>query len=340
MKVLVLAGGDSSEREVSLTSGKAVLETLVQLGHTVHAVDPATGVSLLTAEGKFIGSGDYIDKKLPTTQSGLRLAAELESAELKDIDVVFIARQGGCGENGSCQSLLELAGVRYTGSAMAACAVSMDKAITKRLCRSEGILTPQWEMYRLADGVIPDNLAEIIAQRFTLPVVVKPNDSGSTVGLTKVERNEEINGALQSALIESTNILVEQYIPGRELTVAVLDGRSFPIIEIVPESGLYDYEAKYTNGKSEYICPAIIPASVADAVRRAAVKLFEVIGCAGLARVDFILDEDGRFYCLELNSVPGMTDLSLAPIAAKADGIDFPQLMQMLLESALDRPAK
>ncbi len=339
MKVLVLAGGESSEREVSLTSGRAVFETLRQLGHTVQAVDPATGVSLLTDAGKFItvDSGEKSDS--PDKQKALPLAFRINN-DLKDIDVAFIALHGGDGENGLCQSLLELAGVRYTGSAMAACAMSMDKAITKRLCRSEGILTPQWELYRLADSVIPDNLAEIIAQRFILPVVVKPNDSGSTVGLTKVERNEEINGALESALKESTNILVEQFVPGRELTVAVLDGRSFPVIEIVPESGLYDYEAKYTDGKSEYICPAVIPASIGDAVRRAAVKLFEVIGCAGLARVDFMLDEDGRFYCLELNSVPGMTDLSLAPMAAKADGIDFPQLMQMLLESALDRPAK
>ena len=339
MKVLVLAGGDSSEREVSLTSGRAVFETLRQLGHTVYAVDPATGASLLTAEGKFITVDSGEKSNLPDKQKALPLAFRINN-DLKDIDVAFIALHGGDGENGLCQSLLELAGVRYTGAALAACALSMDKAITTRLCRSEGILTPQWEMYRLADGVIPDNLAEIIAQRFTLPVVVKPNDSGSTVGLTKVEQSAEINGALQSALKESTNILVEQFIPGRELTVAVLDGRSFPIIEIVPESGLYDYKAKYTDGKSEYICPAVIPASVTDAVRRAAVKLFEVIGCAGLARVDFILDEDGRFYCLELNSVPGMTDLSLAPMAAKADGIDFPQLMQMLLESALDRPAK
>ncbi len=339
MKVLVLAGGESSEREVSLTSGRAVFETLVQLGHTVQAVDPATGTSLLTDAGKFITVDSDEESNAPDKQKALPLAFRINN-DLKDIDVAFIALHGGDGENGLCQSLLELAGVRYTGSAMAACAISMDKGITKRLCRSEGILTPQWEIYRLADGVIPDNLAEIIAQRFTLPVVVKPNDSGSTVGLTKVEQNTEINGALQSALKESTNILVEQFVPGRELTVAVLDGRSFPVIEIVPESGLYDYEAKYTNGKSQYICPAIIPASVGDAVRRAAVKLFEVIGCAGLARVDFILDEDGRFYCLELNSVPGMTALSLAPMAAKADGIDFPQLMQMLLESALDRPAK
>jgi len=340
MKVLLLAGGNSSEREVSLTSGKAVFDTLTRLGHTVRAIDPSTGASLLSARGEYLTVGSGGDEELPVPTAALPLAARLDETDLKDIDVAFIALHGGDGENGAIQNLLELAGVKYTGSGMAACAVSMDKAITKRLCRSEGILTPQWERYRLDDGRIPDDLPAEILERFTLPVIIKPNDSGSTVGLTKVERAEDIPQALQTALDESSNILVEQYVPGRELTVAVLDGRSFPVVEIVPKAGLYDYEAKYSKGKSEYTCPAPIPATVADGVQRSAAKLFEIIGCAGLARVDFILDDDGRFYCLELNSVPGMTDLSLAPMAARADGIDFPQLIELLLESALRRPAR
>jgi D-alanine-D-alanine ligase len=340
MKVLLLAGGSSSEREVSLSSGKAVFDTLTGLGHTVWAIDPATGASLLSATGEYLTVGEDKGERLPASSATLPLAARLEESDLQDIDVAFIALHGGDGENGAIQNLLDLAGVKYTGSGMAACAVSMDKAVTKRLCRSEGILTPQWELYRFPDRRIQDDLAAQILERFTLPVIVKPNDSGSTVGLSKVERVEDIPRALDTALAESSNVLVEQYIPGRELTVAVLDGRTFPVVEIVPKSGLYDYEAKYSQGKSEYICPAHVPATVAEGVQRAAARLFDITGSAGLARVDFILDDDGRFYCLELNSVPGMTDLSLAPMAAKADGIDFPQLLKLLLESALRRPAK
>lgn len=334
MKVLLLAGGSSSEREVSLTSGKAVSDALGQLGHTVVALDPATGRSLLAADGSFPEYHSNADTSLTTASAALSLAERLDDVDVRDVDVAFIALHGGSGENGSIQNLLELAGVKYTGSNMAACAVSMDKAITKRLCESEGIPTPRWALYRLPSGEIPDDLAAQIAERFSLPIIIKPNDSGSTVGLTKVENSEEIPDALSLALKESPNILVEQYIAGREITVALLDGRTFPVIEIIPKSGLYDYEAKYTEGGSEYICPAEIPESIAVGVQEAAAKLFGVIGCSGLARVDFILADDGAFYCLELNSVPGMTALSLVPMAAKADGIEFPQLMQMALDSA------
>jgi len=340
MKVLLLAGGNSSEREVSLNSGRAVFETLVGLGHEVVAIDPATGTTLLAADGRYLDTDHLAREKQPAARETLPLAARLEESTVKDVDVAFIVLHGGDGENGAVQNLLDLAGVKYTGSGMAACAVSMDKAVTKRLCRSEGILTPQWELFRLPDRAVPEELPAQLLERFALPLIVKPNDSGSTVGLTKVQEAGEIPRAFRTALDESPNVLVEQYIPGRELTVAVLDGRALPVVEIVPKSGLYDYEAKYSKGKSEYVCPAHIPKTIAEGVQRAATRLFEIIGCAGLSRVDFILDEDGRFYCLELNSVPGMTDLSLAPMAAKADGIDFPQLLKQLLDSALKRPGR
>jgi D-alanine-D-alanine ligase len=337
MKVLLLAGGDSSEREVSLNSGKAVYNALEKLGHSVVAIDSATGRSLLTADGSFPVYNNNADISHECTSAELSLSERLDNIDMCDVDVVFIALHGGSGENGSIQNLLELAGVKYTGSNMTACAVSMDKAITKRLCQSEGITTPKWQLVRIHDGKVTKDIVSQIADNFTLPIIIKPNDGGSTVGLTKVVNSEEIPDALNLALNESTNILVEQYIPGREITVAILDSRTFPVVEIVPKSGLYDYDAKYTKGGSEYICPAKIPESIAVGVQEAAAKLFGVIGCSGLARVDFILADDGTYYCLELNSVPGMTDLSLAPMAAKTDGIEFHKLMQMTLESALNR---
>lgn len=334
MKVLLLAGGGSSEREVSLASGRAVLDALRNLGHDLIAIDPLTGRSLLTADGAMPAPSPDTPPEQASSTGIMTFAERLDDADVRDVDVAFIALHGGSGENGSIQNLLELAGVKYTGSHMAACAISMDKAITKRLCQSESIPTPKWELFRIHENQIPDDLSAKISERFSFPIIVKPNDSGSTVGLTKVSHGNEIPDALNLALKESHNILVEQFIAGREITVALLDGRTFPVIEIIPKSGLYDYEAKYTEGGSEYICPAKIDETTAKAVRSAAARLFDVVGCSGLARVDFILADDGTFYCLELNSVPGMTDLSLVPMAAKADGIDFQQLMQMALDSA------
>lgn len=334
MKVLLLAGGGSSEREISLASGRAVLDALRNLGHDLIAIDPLTGRSLLTADGTIPEPSSDTLSELVASSSVMTFAERLDDADVRDVDAVFIALHGGSGENGSIQNLLELAGVKYTGSNMAACAISMDKAITKRLCQSESIPTPKWELFRIHENQIPDDLSVRISERFSFPIIVKPNDSGSTVGLTKVSHANEIPDALELALKESPNILVEQFIAGREITVALLDGRTFPVVEIIPKSGLYDYEAKYTEGGSEYICPADIDETTTQEVRDAAAKLFELIGCSGLARVDFILTDDGTFYCLELNSVPGMTDLSLVPMAAKADGIDFQQLMQMALDSA------
>ncbi len=337
MKILLLAGGDSSEREVSLSSGKAVLRALRELGHSVLAVDPATGRSLLTADGTMIDITDPLPVRHGRRAGPLTLVEYLSGDDFRDIDVAFIALHGGSGENGSIQNILELAGIRFTGSKMSACAVAMDKAMTKRLCENAGITTPGWELFRVEDAIVPDSVAERIAERFKPPIIIKPNDSGSTVGLTKVVSLDQLPGALSVARRESANILVEQFITGREITVALLDERTFPVVEIIPSGGLYDYEAKYTQGGSEYICPAEIDDMIASQAHSEAARLYEIIGCSGLARVDFILDENGTLYCLELNSVPGMTDLSLVPMAAAADGISFPQLMQMAVESALKK---
>jgi D-alanine-D-alanine ligase len=337
MRVLLLAGGASNERDVSLTSGAAVFESLGRLGHQVYALDPASGNSLLNSDGKFLLSAatktgrDAAIKKTDVPA----LAHALSAPEIKDVDVVFIALHGGAGENGVIQCLLELAGKAYTGSDMTASAIAMDKAIAKRLFSSAGIATPEWELYRLQAMAVDEKLVKKITQRFTFPIIVKPNDGGSTIGLSIADNETALRPALEKARSESHNILVEEYIAGRELTVAVLDGEALPVVEIKPQSGLYDYEAKYTKGKSEYIVPAEIDPATAESMQETAVKAYNVIGASGLVRIDFILAENGEFFCLEVNTVPGMTNLSLAPMAARAVGIEFEELIERLLQSAI-----
>lgn len=337
MKVLVLAGGDSGEREVSFNSGQAIVRSLQRQGHEVLAIDPANGKSLLGSEGQFLIEGSGAPDRRPVAASPKALANSLAAADYKDVEVVLIALHGGAGENGTIQDLLHLAGKKYTGSNMAASAIAMDKAMAKRLMVSVDVPTPKWKLVEITDEASVPGLASEIANEFEPPVIVKPNDGGSTIGLTKVTTPEGLAPALRAASAHCYRVLVEDYIAGREITAAVLDGKAYPLVEIKPVSGLYDYEAKYTKGKSEYIAPAEIDDDVARKIQAAAVSVFNVIGASGLARIDFILAASGEFYCLELNSLPGMTDLSLAPMALKCEGIDFDDLVAMILDSALKR---
>jgi len=337
MKVLVLAGGDSNERAVSLNSGAAVFGAVQRLGHEALAIDPATGRSLVGPDGQYLipdGAGAAGAIAATPSQS---LATTLVRFDFLDVDAVFIALHGGAGENGSIQNLLDLSGVVYTGSGMAASAVAMNKAMTKRLMQAADIPTPRWALCKLDS---PDDIAPLtarIAGAFKPPLIVKPNDGGSTIGLTKVSESEQIPKALKAALEHSYSVLVEEYIQGREVTVTVFEGRAYPVVEIRPKSGLYDYESKYTKGRSEYLAPAPINPETAARLQDCAVRLYDEIEGAGLARVDFMLRDDGRYYCLEINTRPGMTALSLAPMAMKVEGIDFDRLVQMELEVALRR---
>jgi len=337
MKVLVLAGGDSNEREVSLNSGAAVFSALKRLGHEALALDPATGRSLIGPDGQYQLPEGIGSSTPPAAAPSRTMAGTLIRFDFHEVDAVFIALHGGAGENGSIQNLLDLAGVAYTGAGMAASAVAMNKALTKRLMEAVDIPTPRWALCRLDS---PGDIAPMtghIASAFKPPLIVKPNDGGSTIGLTKTCDVEQIPSALKCALEQSPSVLVEEFIPGREMTVAVFEGRAYPVVEIRPKSGLYDYASKYTKGKSEYLAPAPIDADIAQQLQKCAARLYEAVDAAGLARVDFILRDDGRFYCLELNTRPGMTTLSLAPMSLKVEGIDFDQLVQMELDCALKR---
>lgn len=318
-----------------MASGGAINESLRRLGHAVFAIDPATGKSLLGSDGLFLT--DAGNNVAPTRSAIGSLVKTIGSPGFQDIDVVFIGLHGGAGEDGRIQCLVELAGKKYTGSNMTASAIAMNKEVSKRLFKSVGVDTPQWKLFHLRGEVIDKSVTKQIVDSFEFPVIVKPNDAGSTIGLTKVERDDQLVPALEAARSESRDVLVESYINGREMTVAVIDGRPLPVVEIVPENGLYDYKAKYTRGSCEYIAPAKITPSQTKGLQEAAALVYDVIGASGLARADFLLAEDGTFYCLELNTLPGMTTLSLAPMAANADGMEFDDLITAILEMAVNR---
>ena len=286
MKVLLLAGGDSSEREVSLASGKAVFEALTRLEHTVWAIDPATGKSLLSGDGTFpeIESPSSNEIDIPTPVGARALVRTIDSPGFRDVDLVFIALHGGSGENGSVQNLLSLAGKKYTGSSMTASAVAMDKALSKLLLKAIDVETPQWDTWTSNDGSVDAEDIKKIFDRLNFPLIVKPNDAGSTVGLSKVDDLTRLEKGLLNAAKFSSSVLIEEYIAGRELTVAVLDGRALPVVEIQPRDGLYDYQAKYSSGGSSYTVPADVDPSVAKKAQDQAVRVYQAIGAAGLAR--------------------------------------------------------
>jgi len=340
MKILLLAGGESGEREVSLATGKAVFESLRRLNHTVFAIDTLNGKSLLGLDSSYAPIANTSPDKanLPASRTDVRaFSSAITSPGFKDVDVVFIALHGGTGENGAIQSLLQMTGKRFTGSGMTASAVAMNKSLSKGLFVSAGIRTPEWYLCDMDKEDAIANATKVVAARFECPLIVKPDDGGSTLGLTKVETMNDLNDAIELAAKYSHRVLIETFVEGRELTVAVLDGKALPVVEIIPASGLYDYEAKYTKGKSNYVAPADIDEAVATELQQISEKVYEIIGASGAARVDFILDRSGQAYCLELNTLPGMTELSLVPMAAQAAGISFDELVQRIIDSASDK---
>ncbi len=340
MKILVLMGGTSAERDVSLASGEAIVKALKQAGHQVLALDTAQGQKLLSDDGKYIPDGvkdkppDLRELEMVSKQQALEA---IHSFDFSQVDVVFLALHGGQGEDGTIQALLDLTGKPYTGSGVLASALAMDKAMSKKIFECEGILTPEWFSVDESDPVAVSTVEKIIEKSFGFPCVVKPNNQGSTVGLTVVEKKQALAEALDSAREYSNHILIETYIAGRELTVGVLGDTPLPVVEIIPEHGIYDYECKYTHGKSRYVCPAEIPEEKAKEIQAIGLKAFQALGCEGYARVDFRYGEDDQFYCLEVNTLPGMTSLSLVPMAAKALGIEFPELVDKIAGLALKK---
>jgi D-alanine-D-alanine ligase len=333
-------GGVSPERDVSLDTGTAVCRALEQTGYAVLALDTGAGAKLLSSPAGEVSPAVRPDppdvRELAELDRRLTLNS-VRDANLNDIDVVFIALHGGAGENGTIQALLDLSGVPYTGSAVLASALAMNKDMSKRIFEREGIPTPRWmTIERRSDGDYGNALPHIV-DTIGLPLIVKPSDGGSTVGLTLVKSEDALEPAVRVAAELTDSIMVEEFIPGRELTVAVLCDRALPVVEIIPSHEFYDYECKYLPGMSQYVVPAEIDGRIAVQLQELGLKAFRALGCAGYARVDFRLSIDGKPYCLEVNTLPGMTSTSLVPKAAKAVGISFEDLIDIICKDAVER---
>lgn len=294
-KVAVLFGGRSGEREVSLKSGSAVLAALQRQGVDAHAFDPASQ----------------------------HLSA------LKAFDRAFIALHGRYGEDGTIQGALELMDIPYTGSGVMASALGMDKWRTKLLWTAAGVTTPN---YVLMDD---STHAENVVTALGLPLFVKPANEGSSIGVSKVKQAGDLMAAYNLAKQSDPLVIAEQFVGGGEYTVGILGETALPIVRIVPKNEYYDYEAKYLRDDTEYRCPSGLSAAQEKQIQAEALQAFNVLGCRGWGRVDFLMDEAGKHYFLEVNTSPGMTDHSLVPMAAKAAGMDFEALVIRILQQTL-----
>ena len=290
IKVGVLMGGPSDEREVSLATGSAVFDACASMGYM------ATVISF---------NKNY----------------EAHLKTIKEQDIIFNALHGGIGENGKIQAWMEKNNVNYTGSGPIASALCMDKAESKKIAFKSGVKTPKWEIIHS----INDNIV------MKPPFVVKPNDQGSTFGLSIVHQKKDAKSALEKAFSFGKVVIVEEYINGRELTVPIIDDKSYPILEIKPSHELYDYKCKYTPGMCEYICPAVIDSGIEKTLQKSTEHLFKKFGCQVYARADYILDKNGSVNFLEMNTLPGMTSTSLVPKSALAYGLSFERLIDKII---------
>ncbi|MFC4656100.1 MULTISPECIES: D-alanine--D-alanine ligase [Rheinheimera] len=298
-KVAVLFGGHSAEREVSLRSGAAVLAALQKQGIDAHAFDPKT-----------------------------QALTELLSA---GFDRVFIVLHGRGGEDGTMQGALELLGLPYTGSRVLGSALAMDKIRCKWLFQAQGLPTAPFRVAKTSTA--PDHAAMLSA--LNGKVMVKPANEGSSIGMSAASTAAELQQALDTAFAYDSDVLVEQWIQGREFTVSVLNGKALPVVEMRTPRSFYDYEAKYKSDSTQYLCPAPLTDEQTASLQQAAVAAFQAVGASGWGRVDAMLDQAGNFYLLEVNTVPGMTEKSLVPMAAKAAGLSFEQLVVEILEQTL-----
>ena len=294
-KIAVLMGGPGEEREISLKSGKAIQLALEDIGYNV------LGITLENTLDDII-------------------------SDLHSVDLVFLGLHGSIGENGTIQGFLESLGIKYTGSDPLSSAICMDKNISKIIARDSKVNTPNWEIVTSDQTLDGDNSE--------FPLVIKPNDQGSTVGLTVVHDEPELGPALNLAFNYSSSVMVEQFIEGRELTVTLIGGKALPVCEIIPSHELYDYECKYTSGMSKYVCPAEIDLDLTERIQEITERLFNVLKCRHYSRADFRLDHEDNLWFLEMNTLPGMTDTSLAPMAAKAAGFSFNDLIDRIVLQA------
>ena len=345
MKIVVLCGGISPERDVSLSTGAQVAKALRKKGHLVALVDSAADipddhVPAFTSEDN--GTSAKIGVVAPDIE-GLKSRGEYFGRNVlkvcKQADIVFTAMHGGAGEDGKLQAFFDLMGVRYTGSSATACAVSMDKTLTKRIMAPvNGVKMPKG-ITLLRDDFDGNELdyAKSVLEEVGLPMVVKPACGGSSVGVSIVTEEAQLLPAIELSLSYEPKAVAEQYIKGREFSVGVLGGRALPPIEIKPKSGFYDYKNKYQSGMTDEICPAHITDEQCEEMKLAAVLVHEELGLSAYSRTDFLMNECGEIFALEANTLPGMTAMSLFPQEAAAVGICFEELCQIIIEESLNK---
>ncbi len=335
MRITVLTGGTSSERDVAIASAVQVIGALRSKGHDVAVVDTARGYIPEEDEGSLlrgtVGTVPPSIDQLHGLERGLLLSGLGNLAVVRNADVLFLALHGGRGEDGTLQTLLEMVGVPYTGSGRLGSAMAMDKDISKRLFRLAGVPTAEWVM-------APADQTRV-GRDFGWPVVVKPSKQGSTVGLSVVKEPGQFEEAVTLARRYDDEVMIERFVPGRELTVGVLEGKALAVGEIIPRHEIFDYECKYTPGMSEEIFPADLPPALAADCGRLGLLAHEALKLGGYSRVDFRLTERGELFCLEVNTLPGLTATSLLPQSARAVGIEFPDLCERICRTArLGRP--
>ena len=334
MKIAVLFGGNSSERDVSIASGAQVAKALRQAGHHVIAVDTFRGIlsndeqEMLLARGVAPAPPSERDLMVIKAKTG----AIVQPSYFVDADVVFLALHGGTGEDGTIQAVFNAAGICYTGSDHVGSGAAMDKDLAKRLLIAAGVRTPRWLM-----APVDSDLA---IREFGLPLVVKPNKQGSTVGLTIVKESEKIDEAFAEAYRHDDEVMLEQFIPGREFTVGILGDRALAVGEIIPKnSEIFDYQSKYQADGAEEIFPADLLPAKARELQEFALRTHRALKLRDYSRVDFRMDVSGQFWCLEANTLPGMTARSLLPQSAAAVGITFSALCEEICRLALNRQA-
>jgi D-alanine-D-alanine ligase len=330
VKVAVLFGGTSEERDVSIASAAQIIPALRGLGHEVFAVDTAAGRLPAAAETQLLVAGVAT---APPSGAALQLvrgraaAPTVSAFDIRGAEVVFLALHGGAGEDGRLQAMLDLAGIPYTGSNHIASAVAMDKDLAKRLFRSANVPTADWLM-------APADAADV-ARALGWPVVVKPSKQGSTVGLSVVREPEALAAAITLARSFDDEVMIERFVAGREFTVGILEGAALPVGEIIAPGEVFDYRSKYQAGGAREVFPANLPAAEAAQLQDYAQRAHRVLKLGAYSRIDFRRDAGGGFWCLEANSLPGMTATSLLPQAAQAAGISFAQLLERICRAAV-----
>ncbi|MBU0692462.1 D-alanine--D-alanine ligase [bacterium] len=340
MKLLVLCGGESVERNVSLASGNSVADWLLEAGHAVVKYDPERPGILYDGSEHLGGPEIGLTAPAENLSHGFdtsRIKGLIEAIETVQPDLVYPILHGGYGEDGTVQSVLEWIGIPYVGSGPLACQIAMNKEITRRILRdlkipiAEGFPVPK---EHAVDAVW---VARRVSENFGYPAVFKPVKGGSTVGLTIIRSAEEIKAALELIASIEDLPLIERYFSGREMTATVVDGKCYPLIEIRSKQGFYDYANKYSPGRVEYVCPVELPQAFQQEIQTAAVDAYNALGCEGCARIDFLVSSSD-FICLEVNTIPGMTaEFGLVPKAAKAYGKTPVKLVQKLVDGAMRR---